>query len=49
MEKFVRKDDGLEIDDDDIFLGLLKNKAELWLIALELDEFYGKFEKTRFV
>ena len=40
--KFVRKSDGLEIDDEDLFSELIHNKEEVWLVALENDEEYGK-------
>ncbi len=42
MENFVRKSDGLDIEDEDIYLELLNSREEAWLIALELDEEYGK-------
>ncbi len=44
MEKFVRKSDGLEIEDEDTYSELLNSREEVWLIALELDEEYGKFQ-----
>ena len=43
VEKFVRKSDGLEIEDEDTYSELLKSREEVWLIALESDEDYGKF------
>lgn len=42
MDKFVRKSDGLEIDDEDTFQELLVSNEEVWLFALELDEHFGK-------
>ncbi len=42
IEKFVRID-GLEIDDDDVFIELLNNDEYLSLVALQEDEeFDGK-------
>lgn len=41
MEKFVRKSDGTDIDDEEVFVALLNSKEELWLIALESGEDYG--------
>ena len=37
----MRKSDGLEIDDEDLFSDLINGKEEVWLIALEADEDYG--------
>ena len=42
VEKFVRKSDGLEIKNEDIYLELFNSKQEVWLIALELGEDYSK-------
>ncbi len=37
----MRKSDGLEIDDEDLFSDLINGKDEVWLVALEADEDYG--------
>jgi hypothetical protein len=44
VEKFVRKSDGSEIEDDDTYKELLNSRQEVWLIALEIDEDYGKLK-----
>jgi hypothetical protein len=44
VEKFVRKSDGLQIEDENTYSELLRSREEVWLIALELDEEYGKFQ-----
>ena len=44
VEKFVRKSDGLEIEDEDTYSELLNSRQEVWLIALELEEDYGKLK-----
>ena len=37
VEKFIRKEDGIEIEDDEVFLDLIKNDKELWVLAIGLD------------
>ena len=46
--KFVRKNDGLEIDEDEILTELIRSKDECLLIALQLDEEYGIFTEFTF-
>ena len=42
VAKFVRYSDGLEIDEEDLFIQLAHHSTEdLKLIALEYDEEYG--------
>ena len=38
VEKFIRKEDGVEIEDDEVFLDLIKNDKELWVLAIGLDD-----------
>ena len=45
IEKFVRKNDGLEIDEDEILTELIRSKDECWLIALQSNEEYGIFSE----
>ena len=42
IEKFVRKTDGIEIDEDDILDDLINSDKNLMLIALQSDEQFGK-------
>ena len=41
IERFVRKIDGIEIDENETFMELLKSKDECWLIALQPEEDFG--------
>ena len=43
VDKVVRKDDGTEIDDDDVLVDLLAIEKNLALVVLEDGDFYGKF------
>lgn len=39
----MRKRDGTEIDEDDILIELINTDKDLWLVALQADEEFGKF------
>lgn len=41
----VRKSDGVEIDENEIFIELKKSDKNLWLVALQADEEFSNFQK----
>ncbi len=43
IQKFIRKSDGVEIDEDDILDELINSDKNLILIALQSDEEFGKY------
>ena len=41
IEKFVRKSDNIEIEDDEVLADLIENDKGLWLVALTEDDDFG--------
>ena len=44
INKLTRKKDGVEVDDDDVFMALVSEEKEVWLIASKNGVDYDTFE-----